>query len=218
MRSGGDPTERIASVLALNPQVAKLDLLMKRLGEVDGCGAVLGRVLEANGTLTELNLSDNKLGDAAAAPICGALRANRTLATLKIYENGLGAASAEALGGALAVNRGLAALWADRNSGLGDAGVARILEGLRASTALTALSLMCTGMRDASPVVRLLEASTTLAELRLDGNGLTDPSGALAAAMGASASLASVDLETNNFSEGEKQALRTAMAGRELKI
>lgn len=51
-----------------------------------------------------------------------------------------------------------------------------------------------------------MEAGTALARLGINGNSLMDPSGALTAALGASAGLASPNLRGNSFSEGEKPA------------
>ena len=106
----------------------------------------MARALEANTTLTQLDLGRNSIGDEGATQVARALKANSTLTQLHLAENGIGA------GGAMQVARAL-----------------------EANTTLMQLNLAVNGIGDegATQVARALEANTTLMELDLGGNRIS---------------------------------------------
>ena len=66
--------------------------------------AVLAAVLEANTTLTNLDLQGNNIGPAGAVSLATALKTNTTLTNLDLSYNNIGSAGAESLATALKTN------------------------------------------------------------------------------------------------------------------
>jgi len=90
--------------------------------------------------LTELNISNNKIGSEGAAALASALRVNRVLKTLDLFNNRIGDEGAKALASALRVNGVLKSLNIHRNN-IGDKGAAAIGEALRGNGVLKSIDL-----------------------------------------------------------------------------
>ena len=70
----------------------------------DAAAAALAAVLEANTTLTNLDLQGNNIGPAGAESLATALKTNRTLTNLDLFGNNIGPTGAESLATALKTN------------------------------------------------------------------------------------------------------------------
>jgi hypothetical protein len=97
--------------IVLGPLPASSTLLMLRNHAGDevtdpGICATLKAILDDDVTLTDLDLSNNPLGDDGAITLCRALRTNTSLLVLKLnqLEGGMGAGAASALANALHSN------------------------------------------------------------------------------------------------------------------
>ena len=82
----------------------------------DAAAAVLAAVLEANTTLTNLDLADNSIGPAGAESLATALKTNTTLTNLYLSANNIGPAGAESLAKALKTTTTLTNLYLSSNN------------------------------------------------------------------------------------------------------
>ncbi|CAH3184204.1 unnamed protein product, partial [Porites lobata] len=144
----------------------------------DTAVAVLAAVLEANTTLTNLNLSLNNIGSAGAESLATALKTNTNLTKLNLRSNNIGPAGGESLATGLKTNTTLKNLNLSFNS-IGPAGAESLAAALRANTTLTNLNLSDNdiGPAGAESLATVLKTNTTLTNLDLRGNNI-GPAGA----------------------------------------
>ena len=102
--------------------------------------AVLAAVLEANTTLTNLDLQGNNIGPAGAESLATALKTNTTLTNLDLSYNNIGSAGAESLATALKTNTTLTNLNLSLNN-IGPAGAESLATALKTNTTLKQLIL-----------------------------------------------------------------------------
>jgi hypothetical protein len=126
----------------------------------------LAAALGANGALTALNLSSNRLKDEGVSAVCETIQSNKEtkLASLNFGNNGIGPVGANAVAAMVAVTGGLTSIdlsrnqlcgiWADRE-GVGyqhgtytAEGITAIADALHVNGALTSLELRGNYLRD----------------------------------------------------------------------
>lgn len=93
-------------------ELTVLDLSTKDLGPTEA--RVLGGLLVANTSLTDLNLHFNLIGDEGCVALAYALRFNASLTSLYLDDNSIGLMGGIAIGKALAVNTALTSLGVRR--------------------------------------------------------------------------------------------------------
>ncbi|XP_038657031.1 NACHT, LRR and PYD domains-containing protein 3-like [Scyliorhinus canicula] len=173
----GDSAVRLLSVALRNPErkIQKLGLADACL--TGSCAEVLVSILDTNQSLTDLNLSSNKLGDSGVKLLCGALRKP----DCKIQKLGLSAVSltascAEDLASTLHANSALTVLNLSYNK-LGDSGMKLLSAALRnPDCKIQRLQLCDTGFSALSiqDLASALSTNRSLIELDLGHNKLCD--------------------------------------------
>ena len=186
---------------------------IKLEGIDDASAAVLAAVLEANTTLTNLNLFNNNLGPAGAESLATALKTNKTLTDLYLAGNNLGPAGAESFARALKTNTTLRNLNLSSNN-LGPAGAELPARALKRNKTLTNLYLAdnSIGPAGAESLAIALEINTTLTNLNLSRNKL-GPAGAesFATALNTNTTLTNLNLSSNDLGPAGAEPLATAL-------
>ena len=175
--------------------------------------AVLAAVLEANTTLTNLDLQGNNIGPAGAESLATALKTNTTLTNLDLSDNNLGPVGAESLATALKTNTTLTNLNLFYND-LGPAGAESLATALKTNTTLTNLNMSVhnLGLAGAESLATVLKTNTTLTNLDLSGNNL-GPAGteSLATALQKNKTLTNLNLSVNNLGPAGAESLAKAL-------
>ena len=186
---------------------------IKLEGIDDASAAVLAAVLEANTTLTNLNLFNNNLGPAGAESLATALKTNKTLTDLYLAGNNLGPAGAESFARALKTNTTLRNLNLSSNN-LGPAGAELPARALKRNKTLTNLYLAdnSIGPAGAESLAMALKINTTLTNLNLSRNKL-GPAGAesFATALKTNTTLTNLNLSSNDLGPAGAEPLATAL-------
>ena len=186
---------------------------IKLEGIDDASAAVIAAVLEANTTLTNLNLFNNNLGPAGAESLATALKTNKTLTDLYLAGNNLGPAGAESFARALKTNTTLRNLNLSSNN-LGPAGAELPARALKRNKTLTNLYLAdnSIGPAGAESLAIALKINTTLTNLNLSRNKL-GPAGAesFATALKTNTTLTNLNLSSNNLGPAGAESLATAL-------
>ena len=179
----------------------------------DSAVTVLAAVLEANTTLTNLNLSLNNIGSAGDESLATALKTNTNLTKLNLRSNNIGPAGGESLATELKTNTTLKNLNLSFNS-IGPAGAESLTAALRANTTLTNLNLSDNdiGPAGAESLATVLKTNTTLTNLDLRGNNI-GPAGAesLATVLKTNTNLTNLNLSGNNVDSAGAESLASAL-------
>ncbi|XP_072892152.1 NACHT, LRR and PYD domains-containing protein 3-like [Hemitrygon akajei] len=206
----GDSGVKLVSATLRNPECKIQKLWLVRVGLTDSGAEDLVSALSTNPSLTELDLSGNKLGDSGVKLVSAALRNPECKIQRLWLENvGLTDSGAEDLVSALSTNPSLTELDLSDNK-LGDSGVKLVSAALRnPECKIQKLGLIKVGLTDsgAEDLVSALSTNPSLTWLDLTFNSLTDRSvPALRRLILTLPSLESIGLRWNRFSEtGEKQ-------------
>ncbi|XP_072893822.1 ribonuclease inhibitor-like [Hemitrygon akajei] len=164
-----------AALRNLECKIQKLEL--ERVGLTDSGAEDLASALSTNPSLTELNLSDNKLGDSGVKLVSAALRIPEcTIQTLGLERVGLTDSGAKDLASALSTNTSLTELKLSANK-LGDLGVKLMSAALRnLECKIQKLELERVGLTDsgAEDLASALSTNPSLTELNLGANKLGD--------------------------------------------
>ncbi|XP_072892864.1 NACHT, LRR and PYD domains-containing protein 3-like isoform X1 [Hemitrygon akajei] len=209
----GDSGVRHVSAALRNPEckIQKLWLFDVRL--TDSGAEDLASALSTNRSLTDLDLSANKLGDSGVKLVSAALRKPECkIQKLELFDVGLTDSGAEDLASALSTNRSLTDLDLSANI-LGDSGVKMVSAALRnPECKIQKLWLESVGLRDsgAEDLVSVLSKNTSLTELNLRLNSLTDRSvPALCRLILTLPRLDLILLDGNRFTETGRKELRS---------
>ena len=182
-------------------------------GTDDAAAAVITAVLEANTTLTNLDLFLNNVGPAGAESLATAIKTNTTLTNLHLFLNNVGPAVAESLAKALKTNTTLTNLYLAQNN-LGPAGTESLATALKTNTTLTNLGFYSNnvGPAGADSLATALKTNTTLTNLDLS-LGNVGPAGAesLATELKTNTTLTNLDLSQNNLGPAGAESLPTAL-------
>ncbi|XP_072894240.1 NACHT, LRR and PYD domains-containing protein 3-like isoform X2 [Hemitrygon akajei] len=209
----GDSGVKLVSAALRNPEckIQKLGLGNVRL--TDSGAEDLDSALSTNTSLTELDLSDNKLGDSGVKLVSAALRNPECkIQKLLLGDVGLTDSGAKDLAFALSTNPSLTGLNLNENK-LGDSGVKLVSEALRnPECKIQKLELVYVGLTDsgAEDLVSALSTNPSLTGLNLRSNSLTDRSvPALRHLILTHPTLERIQLWGNRFSEAGEKELRS---------
>ncbi|XP_059817167.1 NACHT, LRR and PYD domains-containing protein 3-like [Hypanus sabinus] len=206
----GDSGVKLVSAALRNPECKIQKLELRDVGLTDSGAEDLVSALSTNPSLTELDLSNNKLGDSGVKLVSAALRNPECkIQKLGLRNVDLTDSGAEDLASALSTNPSLTELYLSNNK-LGDSGVKLVSAALRnPECKIQKLGLRGVGLTDsgAEDLVSALSTNPSLTVLYLGSNPLTDRSvPALRRLILTLPSLKEILLWENRFSEtGEKE-------------
>ena len=175
--------------------------------------SLLSEVLAVNSTLTNLDLSENSLGDEGATSLSQALKVNSTLTNLDLRGNSIGAEGATSLAQALKVNSTLTTLDLGWNS-IGAEGATSIAQALKVNSTLTNLDLGSNriGAEGATSLSQALTVNSTLTNLDLTGNRIVDEGAtSLSQALKVNFTLTNLDLTGNSIGDEGATSLSQAL-------
>ncbi|XP_032890347.1 NACHT, LRR and PYD domains-containing protein 3-like isoform X5 [Amblyraja radiata] len=173
----GDSGVKLVSVALRNRHCQIQALWLDKVGLTDSGSEDLASALSTNHSLTELDLSDNKLGDLGVKLVSVALRnPDCKILRLGLDKVGLTDSGAEDLASALSINPSLTQLGLGGNN-LGDSGVKLVSAALgKPDCKILAPGLDKVGLTDsgAEDLASALSTSPSLTVLDLTHNSLTD--------------------------------------------
>ncbi|XP_059849532.1 NACHT, LRR and PYD domains-containing protein 3-like [Hypanus sabinus] len=219
----GDSGVKLVSAALRNPECKIQKLGLIRVGLTDSGAEDLVSTLSTNTSLTELDLSANKLGDSGVKLVSAALRNPECkIQKLVLTRVGLTDYGAEVLVSAINTNPSLTELELSANE-LGDSGVKLVSAALRNPECnIQTLGLSNVGLTDsgAEELASALSTNTSLTELELGANELTDRSvPALRRLILTVPSLEEIRVDGNEFSETGVKELRSLQGVRpELRV
>ncbi|XP_062895876.1 NACHT, LRR and PYD domains-containing protein 3-like [Mobula hypostoma] len=209
----GDSEVQLVSAALRNPECKIQKLWLDNVGLTDSSVEDLISALSTNPSLTELDLSGNKLGDSGVKLVSAALgNPECKIQKLELRDVGLTDSGAEDLVSALSTNTSLTELDLGGNK-LGDSGVKLVSAALRnRQCKIQILWLYRVGLTDSGveDLVSAVSTNPSLTELNLGSNSLTDRSvPALRRLILTLPSLKRIRLEMNRFSWTGKKELRS---------
>ncbi|XP_072890879.1 NACHT, LRR and PYD domains-containing protein 3-like isoform X2 [Hemitrygon akajei] len=208
-----DSGVKLVSAALRNPECKIQRLWLSMVGLTDSGAEDLVSALSTNPSLTELDLSDNKLGDSGVKLVSAALR-NRVckIQKLRLESVGLTDSGAEDFVSALSTNRSLTELNLSGDK-LRDSGVKLVSAALRnPECKIQKLELRMVGLTDSGceDLVSALSTKPSLTELDMGWNSLTDGSlPSLRRLILTQPSLELIRLWNNRFSQTGKKDLRS---------
>ena len=199
--------QAFASTLQQNQSLTKLIRSCDINGDHACC---LARALHSNTTLTELDMSCNRIHEWGALAMAEMLKHNTTLTVLNMWGNYLGERGAIAMAEMLKHNITLEKLYISYNS-VGERGALAMAEMLKHNTTLTVLDMSrnSVGERGALAMAEMLKHNTTLTVLNMSHNSVGEK-GALAIAEMLKHNTTLTELNMSNNSVGERGALAIA--------
>ncbi|XP_072892262.1 NACHT, LRR and PYD domains-containing protein 12-like isoform X2 [Hemitrygon akajei] len=214
----GDSGVKLVSAALRNPECKIQKLGLENVGLTDSGAEDLVSALSTNPSLTELDLSDNKLGDSGVKLVFAALRNPECkIQKLQLREVGLTDSGAEDLVSALSTKPSLTELNLSGNE-LGDSGVKLVSAALRnPECKIQKLRLREVGLTDSGTedLISALSTNPSLTVLNLELNSLTDRSvPALRRLILTLPSLKLIELDGNRFSETGEKELRSLRGSR----
>ncbi|XP_059819065.1 NACHT, LRR and PYD domains-containing protein 3-like [Hypanus sabinus] len=209
----GDSGVKLVSAALRNPECKIQRLGLRDVGLTDSGAEDLVSALSTNPSLTDLDLSFNKLGDSRVNLVSAVLRDPECkIQKLGLRDVGLTDSGAEDLVSALSTNPSLTELNLSDNK-LGDSGVKLVSAALRnPECKIQRLGLLRVGLTDsgAEDLSSALSTNPSLMELSLTSNSLTDRSiPALRRLILTLPRLEWIELRENRFSETWGKELRS---------
>ncbi|OQR96815.1 hypothetical protein ACHHYP_13324 [Achlya hypogyna] len=202
----------LATALKTHPVMEEFYISGHALG-ADGLEA-FADVLAHNTVLRKLAVGTESLGDAGLAILCAGLARNprSAIAELDMELKSIGDHGAGALGAMLKMNSSIRHLVVARNQ-ITAAGFEQLVAGLAASNHVTEFDVAENKLSLTSSLAQWLrQPNCSLATLNLAGNALGDSAVAFFDALGANASLRSLNLSDTHLSETAVAALGRALA------
>ena len=200
-----------AEAIKVTTTLTQLNLSNDNIG--DAGAASLAEAMKVNTTLTHLNLESNNIGDAGAASLAGAVKVNTKLTQLDLQSNNIGVAGAASLAEAMKVNTTLTQLNLE-SINIGVAGAASLAEAMKVNKTLTQLNLESNDIGDAgaASLAEAMKVNTAVTQLLLNYNNIGDAGAAsLAEAMKVNTTLTQLNLESNNIGDAGAASLAEAM-------
>ncbi len=197
-----------------------LSLTLMNVGIGHPTVLLLNQVLTRSTSFRSLNLAHNNLQSDSAIVLAKSFARNSSLTSLDLDGNAIGDDGVAALAGAFA-NQPMLKRLSLRANFIGDAGAVALVDGLRASAArqqcahefpVVELSGNRVGDRGAAALAELIAENSTVTEVNLRGNLLTDAGvaplvSAVRGGAGGSARVARLDLSANNLSSASLQLI-----------
>ncbi|XP_041029878.1 NACHT, LRR and PYD domains-containing protein 3-like isoform X2 [Carcharodon carcharias] len=206
----GDSGVKLLSAVLSNPDCKIQKLCLHCNALTDSCAMDLVSALGTNQSLTNLDLSDNNLGDSGMKRLSAALKnTDCKIERLSLYGNALTDSCAEDLASVLSINRSLTDLDLGWNN-LGNSGVKLLSVALRnPGCKMQKLHLYGNNLTDscAEDLTSALSTNPLLTDLNLQSNSFTDQSvPALRHLILTNGTLERIRLCDNQFSQnGNKQ-------------
>ncbi|XP_072892546.1 NACHT, LRR and PYD domains-containing protein 3-like [Hemitrygon akajei] len=209
----GNSGVKLVSAALRNPECKIQKLWLRDVGLTDSGDEDLASALSTNPSLTELDLSENKLGDSGVKLVSAALgNPECKIQTLWLRDVGLTDSGVEDLASALSTKPSLTDLYVSGNK-LGDSGVKLVSAALgNPECKIQTLWLNKVGLTDsgAEDLASALSTNPSLTVLNLASNSLTDRSvPALCRLIRTLPSLKRIQLRGNRFSETGGKQLRS---------
>jgi Ran GTPase-activating protein (RanGAP) involved in mRNA processing and transport len=197
---------RCHQLLTKDKSLQQLNLWNNKIG--DAGAQALAEMLKVNNTLQKLGLGGNQIGDAGAQALAEMLKIHSTLQQLDLGYNRMGDDGAQALAEMLKINSTLQQLDLGYNR-MGDDGAQALAEMLKVNSALQQLNLWNNkiGTVGTQALASMLKVNTTLQRLDLHNNRIGDTGAqALAEMLKVNSTLQQLNLRNNKI--GDTGALR----------
>ena len=207
----GDFFEYFCEALTANTTLTNLDLSGNRIGASGA--ASLSDAIKVDTVLTNLDLSLNGIGDSGAASLSDAIKVNTVLTNLDLSGNRIGASGASFLSDAIKVNTVLTNLDLSGNE-IGDSGAGFLSDAIKVNTVLTNLNLSGNGIGDsgAASLSDAIKVNTVLTNLNLSGNRIGDSgAGFLSDAIKVNTVLTNLGLSWNGIGSSGAASLSDAI-------
>ena len=197
----------LAPALQANHTVTHLNMRKVGVGDVEA--KALGKILQSNHTLTHLCLAVNEITPVGVEALADALRSNKILEDLNIEDNVIGDKGAEALGKVLQSNQTLTHLCLADNK-ITAIGVKALAEALKSNKILESLDIGNNDIGDegAEALGKVLQSNHTLTHLYVAYNQMTHIGvEALAEALRSNKILENLDIGNNYIGDEGAEAI-----------
>ena len=197
----GDFFEYFCEALTANTTLTNLDLSENKIGDSGAC--FLSDAIKVNTVLTNLHLSGNRTGDSGAGFLSDAIKVNTVLTKLDLSVNRIGDSGAASLSDAIKVNTVLTNLNLSGNE-IGASGAGFLSDAIKVNTVLTNLNLSGNwiGASGAGFLSDAIKVNTVLTNLNLSGNEIGDSgAGSLSDAIKVNTVLTNLHLSGNRIGD-----------------
>ena len=204
-------TKLFYEVVGANSSLTNLDLTKNRIGYTGA--ESLSKALKVNSSLINLNLSKNIIGYTDVESLSQALKVNSSLTDLDLSENRIGDTHTASFSKALRVNSSLTNLNLSENS-IGDTGAESLSQALKVNSSLTNLNLNWNGIghSGAKSLSQALKGNSSLTYLNLSHNSIGDTGVAfLSQAIKEKSSLTDLHLSANSIDSAGAESISQAL-------
>ena len=201
----------LARTLGSLLQISQLDLSDNKLGTGD-CTA-LAEAIKHNSTITQLDLSHNKLGTGDCTALAEAIKHNSTITQLDLSCKELSTGDCTALAEAIKHNSTITQLNLSVNV-LGTGDCTALAEAIKHNSTITQLNLRGNGLGtgDCTALAEAIKHNSTITQMNLSSNRLgTGDCTALAEAIKHNSTITQLNLSWNRLGTGDCTALAEAI-------